>query len=156
MNNKFANGKYEVVNKDKYVGKQLPTYRSSWEKKFCEMCDHHPNVLLWASEPISIKYFNPIKRKQSSYVPDFFIVSTDASGKTNSELVEIKPLSQTSPRFAKSDYDREQLAINAYKWQAAIKYCKAKGIKFKIITEQSILKNTKNSKNVKTVGRRKK
>lgn len=153
---RFRQGTYIVKNKEKYIGKSAPYYRSSWELKFCEMCDNHPNIVAWASEPIAIKYPHPFKRTMSNYIPDFFVVYVTAKGKRMSELIEIKPYSQTNPKYAKSEYDKEQLAINSAKWKAALQYCAKQGIRFKVITEKNIFKNTKYSNNIKKPGRRKK
>ena len=71
---KYAQGKFNPTNTDKYLGRQLPTYRSSWEQRFMMFCDTNPSVLSWASEPVKIPYFNPVKNKQTIYVPDFLIV----------------------------------------------------------------------------------
>lgn len=153
---KYLSGTYMVKNKDKYLGKKLPTYRSSWELKFCEFCDHHPNILAWASETLSIKYRHPITQKTASYIPDFFIVYVDENGREFSEIIEIKPYSQTNPKYARSEYDKEQIHINAAKWKAAYQYARKMGVKFKVITEAEIFRNTKHSKNVTKPGRRKK
>lgn len=152
---KYHQGHYVVKNKEKYIGKSEPYFRSSWELKLCEMCDHHPNIVAWASEPISIKYRHPFTLKISNYIPDFFVVYETAKGKRMSELIEIKPYSQTNPKYAVSKYDKEQIAINSQKWKAALQYCTKHGIRFKVITEQNIFKNTKYSSNTKKPGRRK-
>ena len=73
---KYAQGKYQIKNLEKYMGKRLPTYRSSWEFTFCQFCDNNPAVLHWASEAIQIPYRNPVSGKQPVYVPDFLIVYT--------------------------------------------------------------------------------
>ena len=44
-------GTYNPKNPEKYAGKRLPRYRSGWELTFMRMCDNHPAVLSWASEP---------------------------------------------------------------------------------------------------------
>jgi len=98
---KFAKGKYNLKNPDKYIGLGTPTYRSSWEFSFCKFCDEHQSVSKWASESIKIPYRNPVTGKQSIYVPDFFIVYIDKNGKQKSELVEIKPANQTILEKAK-------------------------------------------------------
>ena len=64
---KYAKGKFKPTNPDKYLGKQLPTYRSSWEQRFMMFCDTNTSVLSWASEPVKIPYFNPVKNKQTIY-----------------------------------------------------------------------------------------
>ena len=41
---KFAQGRFEMKNVDKYVGKKTPLARSSWEFIFMKMLDEHPGV----------------------------------------------------------------------------------------------------------------
>ena len=64
---KYANGKYQIKNLEKYIGKKTPTYRSSWEFTFCSFCDNNPSVVNWASEAIQIPYFNPVSGKQTIF-----------------------------------------------------------------------------------------
>ena len=56
---KFAQGRFEMKNPDKYVGKKTPLARSSWEFVFMRMLDENPGVLNWASESIQIPYQDP-------------------------------------------------------------------------------------------------
>ena len=91
MARKFASGKFPIQNMDKYMGKELPTYRSSWEFYFMKFCDEHPSVIGWSSESVRIQYKNPITKKMMTYIPDFFIQYIDKTGKEHVELVEVKP-----------------------------------------------------------------
>ena len=78
---KYANGFYQLLNPEKYVGINVPMYRSSWEFSFMNFCDTNPNILKWASEAIKIPYRNPLTGKQTVYVPDFFIQYIDKNNK---------------------------------------------------------------------------
>ena len=151
MANKWHKGRFYPQNKEKYIGDNINkiTYRSSWELKMCEMCDQHPNVVFWASESLSIKYRHPFTKKVSNYVPDFFIIYMDARGRKFTEIVEVKPMEQSNPKYAKSKKDKEAFIINQAKWEAAKIFCKKRGIKFRIITEADIYRNTKYSKGIK-------
>ena len=113
------------------------------------MCDQHPNIVFWASESLSIKYRHPFTKKISNYVPDFFIVYVDSRGRKYTEIVEVKPMEQANPNYAKSKKDKEAFVINQAKWETAKVYCKKKGIRFRIITEANIFNNTKYSKGIK-------
>ena len=53
---KYANGLYQILNPEKYVGKGTPKYRSSWEHAAMRMLDNNPAILKWASESIHINY----------------------------------------------------------------------------------------------------
>ena len=138
----YAKGKFELKNPEKYVGKKQPTYRSSWEWTFMNFCDTHPSVKKWASETISVPYFNPIKNKKSTYVPDFFILYEDAKGEMHAEVIEIKPTKETSLKAAgKNAYNQAMAVINQCKWQAADQWCQDQGFKFRILTENDIFHN---------------
>ena len=136
---KYAQGKYTLKNPEKYMANRQPTYRSSWEFAFMRFCDEHPSVEKWASEVVKIPYRNPFTGKQTIYVPDFFMVYTDAKGKKHVELIEVKPFSQTSMKEAKRNKrDQAHVVLNQAKWAAAYAYCKQQGITFRIVTENDI------------------
>jgi hypothetical protein len=135
---KYAQGKFQIKNPEKYVGKGLPTYRSSWELAFMNMCDNHPGILQWASEAIHVNYRNPFTGKNTIYVPDFLIIYVDAAGKKHGEVVEIKPSKETTMEAARSPRDKAAVALNMFKWEAARKFCAAQGLKFRIVNEQDI------------------
>lgn len=135
---KFAQGFYEIKNTTKYVGKARPKYRSGWEHAFMRFLDNNDNVLQWASESISIPYRNPITGKQSIYVPDFFITYRTRDNVMMAELVEIKPKKQSVLESKASDRDRAIIAVNYAKWDAATKWAKRNGLKFRVITEDDL------------------
>lgn len=136
---RFARGKYQLKNPDKYIGLKTPTYRSGWEHSFMRLCDEHPNVFKWASESIKIPYRHPITGKYTVYVPDFFIVYADKNGTKNAELIEVKPMSQTTMEKAgKSVGKQQQVIINHAKWEAANAYAKQNRIKFRVVSEEQL------------------
>ncbi|ASV44467.1 head completion protein [Salicola phage SCTP-2] len=145
----WKSGRYIPNNKEKYIGREFPTYRSSWEHKFCQFCDEHPNIAFWACEAIAIPYKHPFTKQTKNYVPDFFVIYRDNKGRKKSELVEIKPLQESIPRLAKGKKQKEAVIINQAKWEAARVYCKKNNINFRIISENHIFSKTKHSKNVK-------
>lgn len=140
---KYAQGKYQIKNPEKYIGKKQPTYRSSWEFTFCSFCDNNPAVINWASEAIQIPYFNPVSGKQTIYVPDFLIVYTDANQRKHTEIVEIKPSKETTMETARSYRDKLMVAVNMAKWAAADAWARANNIRFRVVTEYDIFKNVK-------------
>lgn len=140
---KWANNFFTPRNPEKYIGKGTPHYRSSWEHTFMQFCDNHPSILQWASESVRIPYCNPLSGRNTVYVPDFFIIYQDASGKNHAELIEIKPSKQTNLSEAKSRYDRASIAVNYAKWQAAAAFCSTKGIRFRIVTERDLFAGIK-------------
>lgn len=136
---KYANGEYQILNPEKYVGKGKPKYRSSWEHTVMRMCDSNPAILKWASESIHINYKNPFTNKNTIYVPDFFVLYQDANNKQHAELWEIKPTKETTMEAAGNSKRAQAAAIlNQFKWQAAQAYCKANGLSFRVITENDL------------------
>jgi hypothetical protein len=136
MSRRFAQGKYTPKFPEKYVGNHMPTYRSSWEWQFMRFCDMNEHVMKWASEVIKIPYRCPLTGKQTVYVPDFFIQYVDKTGSILTELIEVKPANQTLyEKVGKSKNNRIEYARNLAKWQAAQAWCKANGIKFRVLNE---------------------
>lgn len=136
---KFANGFYQLTNPNKYVGKKVPHYRSSWEHSFMRFCDSNPSILQWASESIHIPYINPFTNRNTIYVPDFLIVYVNSKGEQKAELIEIKPSKQTTVESAgRSVRDQAAAVLNQFKWQAAQAWCSQNNIGFRVVTENDI------------------
>ena len=139
---KWAQGRFSVKNPEKYMGNKAPIYRSSWEFAFMRFCDEHPSVTKWASEAIKIPYRNPFTGKHTVYVPDFFIAYIDANGRNHVELIEVKPLNQTSIKEAKRNIrNKAHAVLNEAKWGAARAWCKQNGVTFRIVNENDIFHN---------------
>ena len=138
---KFAQGVYQVLNPQKYVGNRPPRYRSSWEWHFMKFCDDNKHILQWASESVSIPYRHPLTGKQTGYVPDFLITYQGSNGKTVGELIEIKPRKQSLIEEKQSQRDRAVVAVNYAKWSAAEKWARRQGLTFRVITEDQIFRN---------------
>jgi hypothetical protein len=138
---KFDQGKFPVKNPQKYVGKTVPIYRSSWEKKVMLFFDNSLNVLKWSSEPIRIPYIHPETGKGTNYVPDFLVVYLDQHGKEQRELMEVKPASQTTMEAAgKSKRNQSAVRVNEAKWEAAVYWCQQNDFKFRIVTENELFR----------------
>jgi hypothetical protein len=135
---KYAQGKFQLLNPQKYVGNKTPTYRSSWEFVFMQFCDNNPNVINWASEAVHINYRNPLTGKNTIYVPDFLITYQDAGGAQRAEVIEIKPKKETTLEGAKNVRDQAAAILNMAKWEAARQWCKAHGLTFRVVTEDMI------------------
>ena len=138
---KWAQGTYEVINRDKYVGIRAPRYRSGWEFSFMKFCDSNDHILQWASESIQIPYRHPLTGKQTIYVPDFLITYRTRNNMMRAELIEIKPKKQSVVESKMSSRDRAVVAINYAKWASATAWCKRQGITFRVITEDDMFKN---------------
>lgn len=144
-------GRYKVKNISKY--KDDPSnviYRSSWELKMFRWLDLNPDITGWQSESIAIPYLSPIDKKIHRYFPDV-IFDVMQGGELKTYMIEIKPASQTRPpNPAKRNatptgrvstrYLREaaEFAKNDAKWDAARRYCNAKGWTFLVWTEKHL------------------
>jgi hypothetical protein len=138
---KFAQGAYVVKNKQKYVGRGTPRYRSGWEHAFMRFLDNNDNILQWASESISIPYRNPITGKQSIYVPDFLITYKNRNNQMIAEVIEIKPKKQSVVESKMKANERAVVAVNYAKWDSATKWCRKQGLLFRVITEDDMFRN---------------
>lgn len=142
-------GRFIPKNPQKYAGD--PTnimFRSSWEVAAMKFLDSSKAVLKWGSEEIKIPYLKPIidpvtgraSLKPANYFPDFVVVYQDKEGNVQTEILEIKPLKESLQEKAKTDRDKMALAVNIAKWKAAEAFARANGMKFRVITEQSLFK----------------
>jgi len=134
----FRQGIYIPQNPQKYVGNGNIKYRSGWEMTFMMFLDSNTNVLQWASESIRIPYKHPLTGKMTNYVPDFLVTYRGPNNTTVAELIEIKPKKQSLIESKMNDRDRAIVAVNYCKWDAATKWAKAQGLRFRVITEDDI------------------
>lgn len=138
---RFAQGVYQVINRNKYVGKGEPRYRSGWELAFMRFCDNNEHILQWASESIAIPYRNPLSGKMTNYIPDFLITYRTRMNTMVAELIEIKPKKQSVIESKASARDRAVVAVNYAKWDAATKWAQRNGLIFRVVTEDDIFRN---------------
>lgn len=143
---KYYQGKYTVLNENKYEGDAANvTFRSSWEYRAFVYCDNESKILSWASEEVIIPYISPIDRKMHRYFMDLKITRMDAYGRKVVTLVEIKPEKETLPPVKKGKSSKryaEELRtflVNKAKWAAAEKFCMEHGWNFVIWTENNLL-----------------
>ena len=137
-------------NPHKYLGDiDNIVYRSTWEHRAFVFCDNNANIIAWAAEEIIIPYMKPVftrdgrvTTKLANYYPDLYVEYVDKQGVVVKELIEIKPKKQTraskAKKYATNLYENIQYAVNTAKWAAADQYCKARGIRFTKITEDSL------------------
>lgn len=135
-------GKYQVKNPEKYKGNpNNVVFRSSWELRFFNYCDRHPDILQWASEEpfMVVPYKSPIDGKWHRYFPDVWVKTANETF-----LIEIKPLKETQEPKKRSRVTKKYLyevktwGINSSKWKAAQEFCADRKWKFKIITEKEM------------------
>lgn len=135
---------YTPKHPEKYLGDPTKiVFRSSWEYRFCVFLDNNPNVLEWACEEIAIPYIKPTDppgAKPRRYFPDFFMRYRTKNGDIVAELIEIKPATQTKLRKKATTHEQITYAINLAKWKAAEEFCTKTGIRFRVLTEDSLFK----------------
>ena len=140
---KFKQGLFKPKNKQKYIGKEDPVYRSGWELKFFRWADDNPNVVEWASEAIIIPYVSPIDRKVHRYYTDG-VVAIKEGNIIKKYIIEIKPSAQTKlptkgrKRMSTMVYETARFAQNQAKWEAAETWCQKHGYSFLILTEKEL------------------
>lgn len=143
---------YTLRNPHKYMGDaDNVIFRSTWERDAFKFCDNNKNILLWGSEEIIIPYMKPVfgpggqlTTKLANYYPDLYVEYVNRKGDVVKELIEIKPKKQTQAsrarKYATNFFENMTYAINMAKWDAAIRYCEPRGIKFCLMTEDSLFK----------------
>lgn len=139
-NSKFSQGTFTLTNPQKYIGSTSPIYRSSWERDYMYTCDLNPAIIQWGAEPFSIPYIDPLTGAVKNYWPDFIVCYMNRSGTIQRELVEIKPQKESLIEVAKSKRDKLNLLVNQAKWAAAMKFCNANNLTFRVLTEQQLYK----------------
>jgi hypothetical protein len=143
---KFRQDFYKIKHPEKYIGDVNKIfYRSSYELTAFQFLDNNPNVKKWGSEIIAIPYLKPTADgsfKKANYFPDLYVEYVDRNNNYIKEIFEIKPEKQTKPSSAKRQKVRVAenftYMVNQMKWDAAQKWCNARGIKFSIIAEKSL------------------
>lgn len=135
--NRYCQDKFVPKNPKKYTGTYPIIYRSQWELSVMNFFDTNRSIISWSSESIEIPYADPISNKWRTYYPDF-IVKYKKGSKEVVELIEVKPLCQTSMQHAKTKRDKEAVILNEAKWNYATRWCDKNNIKFRILTEKDI------------------
>lgn len=143
----FKQGFYQEIN-DKHVGPRPIIYRSSWEYKFMVYCDKNDDVIQWGSEPMKIKYYNPLTKKNHNYYPDFYMKVRKKDGTEKKYIVEIKPSAQlkkpkqpkrvTEKALSNYNYAVNQFTKNLFKAEAAKKVAESLGMEYIILTEKTL------------------
>lgn len=140
-------GRFIPKNKDKYRGKiDKITYRSSWEKWYCNWLDNEPRVAYWSSEETVIPYFSQMDGRKRRYFMDFWFKTVDGKEffievKPKKETVEPKPPAVLTTA-SKKQFQREIYTynVNCNKWEAAKRLADKRGITFRVLTEVGLRK----------------
>lgn len=136
-------GIFKPINPQKYKGNvNNIIFRSGWELKFMNDLDKLTDVIEWSSEEFFIPYRDPMSGRTRRYFPDFRVKVRDKNtGKIRTIVIEIKPRSQVIGPKAQKRKTKKYItevytyAVNQSKWDAARKYCQAKGWDFEVVDE---------------------
>lgn len=138
-------GRYVPSNLRKYKGDTSKIYyRSLWERRFMVYCDNNDAILEWGSEEVIIPYRSPLDGRMHRYFPDFYIKVRQKNGTVKKMIIEVKPKAQCGPpktpkRKTKRFINEVRTwGVNHAKWEAAIEWCKDRGMEFKILTEDHV------------------
>lgn len=145
MARKYHQGVFKPLNPQKYAGNVTNIiFRSGWERKLMQYLDKHPAIVEWSSEETIVPYISPIDNRTHRYFLDFRVVIDRGAGKKETMLIEVKPKAQTSAPKVSNKITKRYLTevqtwgVNSAKWEAAQKYCKARGWTFHIFTEDDL------------------
>lgn len=140
--------KWKPRNPEKYVGDVNNIIaRSSWEVKFMNYCDTHPEVLKYSSEELVIPYISPVDGRPHRYFVDFIMLVKTRTGELKRIAVEIKPLAQTIPPNTQARTSKQRArvineamtySVNQAKWEAARAFCEKRGMSFIVLTEKEL------------------
>lgn len=120
--------------------------RSSWELRVFQFCDNNTNILKWGSEEIAIDYMKPCAGgfKPARYFPDLYVEYINREGTKITEIIEVKPEKFTrasrSRNSATKMFENQQYIVNMAKFTAATHWCERRGIKFSVLSENSIFR----------------
>jgi len=142
MTRNYHKGFFKPLYPEKYMGNPKSIiYRSHWEFVFLRKLDSDPDVIKYASEEFSIKYYSPVDKRVRRYFPDMYYETKSGE----KYLVEIKPEYQCIPPKSKNTKNQRKLlsemktfSVNQAKWAAAKQWCEERNIKFKILTEKQL------------------
>lgn len=138
-NPKFYQGYFKPQNPEKYIGKEVPIYRSGIELKFFKFLDTNPNVQRWNSEGITIPYYDKVRSKWRTYYVDNYVEIMEGTI-LKKYLIEIKPMKETKePKASKGKkkssllYEQATHITNTCKWAFAMDFCKKHNMDFLLL-----------------------
>jgi len=122
-NNHFKHEIRSVGGKCKNKGNTI-CLKSSYESKACDILDNENYYTMYVYEPFSIEYINSSGNKRS-YIPDFMVQCEDKG----ILMIEIKPNKLL-----------ERIEDNLLKQESLISFCKDRGWKYELWTEEKLEK----------------
>ena len=142
-NSKYNNtvGTYHVRNKEKYLGRYEPVYKSKLEAKMMFYLDHSPGIVKWNYEAFPIKYLDESTNKVRNYYIDFIAIVKSKENALQTVWIEVKSESETRPPGKKASMNPKAVELwlkNQSKWKAARQLAESRGHKFVVISEKEL------------------
>jgi len=101
-------------------------FESSLERDWIAVLDFHPAVKSIREQPFSLYYdLDGVKRR---YTPDVLAEWSTPKGNVKTIVYEVKPIDEL----------RANWKTYRPRFKAAVRYCRSRGWKFKIVTEREI------------------
>jgi len=102
------------------------SFESSLERDWLIALDFDPSISLIREQPFSI-YYDYLGRRRR-YTPDVLVESLASDGSVHTTVYEVKPLDEL----------RANWELYRPRFREAVRYCRARGWRFKIVTERDI------------------
>ena len=138
---KYSNahtGRYIPLNAKKYLGAQLPIYKSELERLCMAYLDKNSQIIQWSYEPQSLRYLDKASGKVRRYYIDFVAIAQVGSLR-KTIWIEVKTKQETLPPKNKKDLKSMATYLtNQCKWQSARALAQSKGYQFVILTEEQL------------------
>jgi hypothetical protein len=149
VNSKYEQNYYRLVNPLKYKGDPNKIiYRSSYEKRMCQICDSSDKIIQWSSEPIAIMYTSLFDGKRHKYWLDFWFKYYDG----REFIIEVKPLNKlnkpkapakkTTKALENYNFRMKEYLVNYSKFKAASEFAQQTGLEFVIVDEKFLFSIT--------------
>lgn len=146
-----SSGTFTPTNPQKYMGDPTKvTYKSTFELAMMSKFDSQQSILGWLANGVpsshahlreGIPFENPYTRRWDVFYPDFFVVVMNAKNKQHVEVIEVKslidlPQAMSGTTGATNQAIEEEQVLNAAKYSEAIRWCKSRGYKFRVIDQE--------------------
>ena len=154
-------GWYRVLNPEKFISQVQESktvmkstrmnegfleinFKSNLERIGLKYCDMNKYVKKYSLEPFPIKYCSPVDNKVHRYFVDLyiefennqkFLVEIKSSGETKEPKLPSKKTQKAMMNYQKA---LQTFAVNTAKWKSAEAFCKEKGMRFIILTENEL------------------
>ena len=136
--NNAKTGKYIPLNPSKYIGAELPVFKSDLERLCMIYLDKNPSIVQWGYEGSAIKYFDKVTNRVRRYYIDFIAIAKVGNMK-KTIWIEVKTKEETLPPTNKKNLQAMSTFLtNTCKWEAAKLLAASKGYQFAILTEEQL------------------